>query len=60
MLLSAPLEASGDLALVTAGLAAIDERGNGADRQRAAVGAGPEPVSLVGLVADLRRRTLLA
>jgi carboxylate-amine ligase len=59
-LLSAPLEASGDLAMVTTGLAAIDERGNGADRQRAAAGAGPEPLSLVGLVADLRRRTLLA
>ena len=57
-LLAAPLEASGDLARVTAGLAAMGERGSGADRQRAAVGASPDPAALAGLVTDLRQRTL--
>ena len=53
-LLVEPLEESGDLAVVTNGLAALRTRGNGAARQRAAFAATG---SLGGVVADLRART---
>ena len=53
-LLAEPLEQSGDLALVTTGLAALQTRGNGAARQRAAFA---ETGDLSGVVADLRTRT---
>jgi carboxylate-amine ligase len=56
-MLAKPLERSGDLALVTRGLNALQERGNGAARQRASFVATGD---LSDVVADLRARTCSA
>jgi carboxylate-amine ligase len=54
-LLAMPLDSAGDTALVTRGIAALEARGNGAARQRAAF---VETGDLAGVVADLQARTL--
>jgi carboxylate-amine ligase len=54
-LLAEPLDAAGDLALVTRGLTALRSRGSGAARQRAAF---TQAGGMAGVVAELRSRTL--
>jgi carboxylate-amine ligase len=54
-LLAEPLDHAGDTTLVSRGVAALETRGNGAARQRAALA---ESGDLEGVVADLQARTL--
>ncbi len=54
-LLGASLEETGDIALVERGMAALDARGNGADRQRKVY---VETGGMDGVLADLEARTL--